>query len=132
MFTELKELTVSASELFGDMSRRGIELVHNHWRLSLPPSLERLNLYVHVVDIHRDPEGRRQGIWKVLRELLQPRDDRPLPHLKQIILHVISKKASMPWMLEELGKQCGIEIRLASMKEVMELREKLRLRLLLS
>ena len=132
VFTQLKELTVSASELFGNMSRLGIESARNHWGVSLPPSLERLNLYVHVLDLHGDSEGETQGVWKVLQYLLQRKHDHLVPKLQHVILHVISKKASIPWILGELGAQSGIEVRLASVEEMVAMREKLRFRLLLS
>jgi hypothetical protein len=132
MFTRLKELTVSATELFGDVSRGNIEASLQSLSLSMPPTLQILRLYIHRLDLYGDAEGHVEGVFKVLHDLLKPENKYRVPALCEIILHVYAKDPEVPSPLLFRGAASGVKVRLVTMDEIVTLRERHQLRLLMS
>jgi hypothetical protein len=126
MFTQLKELTISASELFQNI-RPGF--VQSHCKAWLSPSLEKLNLYVQWFDHNLHFCGGARDLRKTMDALL--RNPFPIrhsmPNIKLIVWYIACKRSvSLPEMLQ-VHAVCGVEVKVATMQEVTALREKLRI-----
>lgn len=131
MFTRLKELTTSATELFGDSSRRNISTVLQKIHYSIPRTLQFLQLSIHRTDLFGDLEGEHEGAFKVLQHLLSPEHKHQVPVLTEIILHIYAKFPTIPSALTQQGSAAGVKIRLASMDEIDSMRERYQLSLLM-
>ena len=131
-FANVTSLTVSASDLFGDMSVASLPSIWNTWVNLFPPKLEYLHLCVHGLERHGDVFGVAEGIWKVLRRILNFEQKQRVPTWKELILYVFSKNTTLPPGLIELGASSGVEVRLASFDQHASLIERQRLRMLLS
>jgi hypothetical protein len=133
-FTKLKELTVSASELFGNNNSMGGSLILLNPDLVkfLPPVLETLRLHVHRVDLHGDEAGRKRGVWCLLQNGLASSHRWKASNLKRIIVHLMVLRPRIPTRVKEAGQIVGVDIRLATADEVLTSRERYNYRLLMS
>lgn len=131
-FTHLRDLTITASDLFGSMSKDRIDFTVGRLHLILPRTIERLNLVVHSLDILNDTGGLKEGIYHLLFRMLSHENKHRIPVLRLVIIRVATRNFRIPAILVERASEASVICRAGTTEEAQAMMSKLHLQKLVS